>query len=399
MFNLSINKEAYKEKNVKSEKWNILIWETKKICQMPMFWGILIFCLLVNMGIAARGVPEAEYLNYLKQANELTDGKMGEEFQNRLLTMPDGKLRTELTDETQELFDIFDDFSAAEIGELYFSIYDITGSAKDRLTWKYEQLQNAVDQLSTVDASMSLAAADYTDYIFYAMVSRVFRVFLTEIMLFGVLLALWLTGYEKSVHSDSVVFCTKAGRKIQYFKLTAGMGILLFAYLVLGFLTILSYAVLWDIGPIWASNVSSQFHKIHLAIFELPFITWASFSFAGYLAASFGLGAVCSVIAYLFAFTIGTIFNDSYKSFAVFAVATAGNIGVLLLSGRNQWWYIYQIAQWTPFALWQNQPLWFTEQGPGTVLPWQECWVALVYMAIGIITVIATQRYNKRKDI
>ena len=129
--------------------------------------------------------------------------------------------------------------------------------------------------------------------------------------------------------------------------------------------------------------MSSQFNYITAFGMRLPFLTWTSFSVAGYLWATLALGLAVVIIFHGLGFAAGLIANSAYRGFLLLLVPAALNFEIMMLAGDNSLWLLYQLIQWSPVTLWWFQPLWFTELGTVTALPWQECMEAVFCMAAG----------------
>ena len=145
--------------------------------------------------------------------------------------------------------------------------------------------------------------------------------------------------------------------------------------------------------------MASQFNYVTAFGMKLPFLTWTSFSIAGYLAATLALGLAVVLLFHGLGFAAGLIANSAYRGFLLLLIPAALNFEVMMLAGDSSLWLLYQLIQWSPVALWWFQPLWFTDLGAGAVLPGQECAEAVVCLAAGAGLFWASYRHYLKKDV
>lgn len=380
-----------------------ICWETRKLWEMPMIPIFLILCLGFNilMIVGNRIGSDADsYVSYVAGVTQETGGQMGEAFDRALARLSDeGASKEQLIQETMGREDTLDQFDAGRLGDLYIGKFRIQGIAAGFLEQKYRMLDGKVKKLAEEDASMSLAAAGKTKTLTEALFQKMCRAVITEGILLAVLMALYSSGCDKLSRTAPVLYSSRAGRRIQLSKAAAGGLSSAAAYTLLSAGSVLVFACAWKPGPIWEANMSSQFNYVTAFGMKLPFLTWTSFSIAGYLAATLALGLAVVLLFHGLGFAAGLIANSAYRGFLLLLIPAALNFEVMMLAGDSSLWLLYQLIQWSPVALWWFQPLWFTDLGVGAVLPWQECAEAVFCLAAGAGLFWASYRHYLKKDV
>lgn len=380
----------------------LILWEMGKLWSLPMIPIFLLLCLGFNLFLTISVHYDnegADYIRYVSQMTRTIGGQMGADFDAALSAQPPAPYHAILTADTQYAADTLEQCEATQIGQLYISRFAITGTAADLLHWKYTLLQQSVDRLAQQDAALSLSAASMTKPLLDHLFQRLYRGILTEGCLLAVLMALYSACCERISGTSLTVYASKTGRTIQRSKLLASMLSALSAYLLLAGCSLAVFAELWQLGPIWQANMASQFNYTTLPSSQLPFITWGSFTIAHYLAAVVTLGAVVVVIFHLLGFAIGLLITDAYKGFLIFFLAAALHFQSVMIAGDARFWLLYQLSQWNPIGLWWLQPLWFTEMGINAILPWQECWLALLCFLLSLGLLRLSYHCFSRKEI
>lgn len=380
-------------------KRELFAWELRKLWTLPMIAVFLALCALFNTLILFGSRYGEDYVSYVANVTREIGGQMGESFDGQLSKLPNTQYKNTLTAETSGAVDIFAQFDAASIGSLYIRTYNITGAQADLLERKYEKLQNAVKLLDEQDASLSLSAAGMTKSLMDTLFQQLSRAVITEGLLLAVLMALYSSGYEGLNRTALAVYSTRTGRSIQRTKLAASSLSALLAYVLLSAFSVGLFSFLWDMGPIWNASMSSQFNYINSMGLKLPFITWAPFTVAEYLAATIGLGAAVVLLFHGFGFAAGLVVGDAYRGFILLLVCAALNFAALILAGDGARWMLYQLVQWSPITLWWFQPLWFTDMNISAILPWQEFWEAVFCTGLGAALLLLAGRYFHRKDV
>lgn len=378
---------------------SLLLHELRKLWSLPMLPIFLLMSLIFNTALCAASLETCGYLPYIRHITATVGSQMGPDFDRALARTADAPGKAMLTKETAGRADSLEALDAASLGELYISRCQISGPAAQRLRDKYDQLAASVQLLAQQDASLSLAAAGLTKPLLHALFYRLGRAVLTESLLLAVMIALYLTGFERLHRTEALVYTSRRGRRIQLDKLGAGGLSVIVCAILLAALSTLAFACLWRLGPIWQASMASQFNYTASFGLRLPFIPWRPLSIAGYLAATWLLSVVVSLAFYLLSFAAGVALADAYQGFLLVLLALALCMGLLIYSGNAADWELFQFTSWLALALWWYQPIWFTDMGLSAVLPWQECWSTLVNVLLGLALTYLSYRYFLRKDV
>jgi hypothetical protein len=102
-------------------------------------------------------------VRYVGEVTEHIGGQMGADFDTALANLPQSEYRDTLISQTAGATDIFDDYDATQISDLYLDTYiHLTGVAANAVERKCEKLQDSINTLAAQDASLSLSAAKMT---------------------------------------------------------------------------------------------------------------------------------------------------------------------------------------------------------------------------------------------
>lgn len=383
-------------------RWELIRWELKKLCTVPMFAVFLLLCLGVNSFLILGnrvGNDGGSYVDYVAAVTGEIGGQMGREFDGALAQSKATAYRETLISETYGATDILERYDTSQIYEYYTSLYQISGSAAQRLERKYEWLQGSADQLAARDASLSLSAAGMTKPLLDSLFKVLCRMVITQGMILGVMMALHSYGYEGLSRTEAGVYASRTGRAVQKSKLAASAIGALAAYALLAAGSLLVFVLAWNLGPIWSASMSSQFYYVRATGVVFPFLTWSHFTVGAYLGATLLLGGAMVLIFHLLGFGAGLIMGNTYYGFVLCFLFVVLEFGALMVCGNGGFWSLYQIIQWTPIALWCGQNLWFTGLEFGPTVPYQECLAALVCLiALGLLVFVLYRRMLK-KDV
>lgn len=180
----------------------------------------------------------------------------------------------------------------------------------------------------------------------------------------------------------------------------AGLSAAVFLYILLAALTLTAYFCLWDYSGVWGASVSSQFNYLTDMLLRRPFLTWADFTVAGYLAAMLALGAALTAVFALLAAVCGLLLRrNPYAAALVLAVTGFGGVGVTALLAQAGLWPAYFVSLAHPSCVWLAISGWFTELGLSGAVPWQETLsTGLDLLILGLGTLLALRHFG-RKDI
>lgn len=389
-------------------KTELIKWEIKKLWMLPMIPVFLVLCLVFNFLMIVEnryGHPGAPYVEYVSGISEQTGSRMGFAFDLRAALLPENEYKQALLSQTGGAADIFETYDVSQLYEVYTGKFNMQGYVAEALEKKYSKLEKRVTELAERDASMDLAAAGMTKYLLDSLFERLCKAGITEGMILAVMIALYVCGREQTERTQSVVYATRRGRLIQREKAAAGLISAIALYGILMGVSIALFAAVWRLGPIWNADMSSQFYYVSDLGIKLPFVSWADFSIAGYLAAVTGLGLAVAVIFYVLSYIAGLASSSgsssyaAYKGFLSVLVFIAFNFAVIIAAGNSGWWLMYEGLLWTPVGFWWSSPVWFSELGASTLVSWQECRVAAVCMTVCALLLFASFRRFYKKEI
>lgn len=383
-------------------KMDLVVWEIRKLWTLPMIPVYLALCITFNLLFLINGrygMADSEYTCFVLEVSEEIGVQMDNSFKERIRKLQESEYQKRLLAETEGAGDILEQYSTADMADLYIRLFGVTGKTAGALEWKYSRLQEAVNVLAEQDASLYLSAAGMTKRLMDELFGKLCRAVITEGILLAALMALYSCTSEKGSRTQQTVYVTRTGRGIQKTKAAAGLVSSLASYGVLAGISVLLFESMWRLGPIWRASMSSQFHYLNIAGIKVPFLTWIPFSVAQYLAATLLLGIIIVFIFYGLGFAAGLTAQNAYKGFVFWLAFAAVNFEFMMITGDSRQWLLYELTQWSPVALWWSQPLWFTDMDISAVLPWQECLEAIFCTVFcGLLLLFCFKRFY-REDI
>lgn len=359
----------------------------------------LLLCIAFNITLIAGKRHNFDYVSYVKEARKTTGRQMGAAFDRRAAQLPESGYKQILTEQTKGAVDIFEQYDAAATAQLYQNAFRIKGWVADALEWKYQKQEQRITELDRQDASLDVGAARMTQNLLDILFHQLCRIILAQGLLAAVFAALYICGHEQLHRTWMTVYASKRGRLVQREKLAAGALYAAIAYLAIAAISCTAYAAVWQLGDIWKTNMSTQFYQIRTAIYLLPFIPWATFTVQSYLAAVLALGLAVVLIFYLLGYCGGLLAKNSYAGFLLIFVGAALNFELILVTGDNAQWALYELALWSPAALWGWQPSWFSDMGIQALVPWQECLTTLFCLVSASALVCLGFRHFNKKDL
>lgn len=377
-----------------------LFWhECRKIVTEPMLWTFLFLCILLNTMVIVNDRYGAAYVNYVSRAADKYGQLMGEEWDKALSEVDETIFHSQLMGETMERVDPYKNYDVMNLAECYIALMNLSGNSSKKMAEKYKRFQNSIDQLEKDDAGMNIYAASET----YEQHGRLFKtalhMILTEGILIGVLLTLYLHGYEWQNSTSDLLYSTKKGRGIALSKVWAGIFGITFIYCVLCSYTFMLFFNIYDYSGIWGANVSSQFNYVNEGIFIKPFLTWKSLNVLQYLILSFGLCYLLIIVFSLFSSALGILVRNSYFAFLLFILIFALLEILPSFYVKIKWWSGYFLSNFSPIRLYMTHAVWFTEYGSISVTPWHE--TIGIFMNLILFTVVTAVcfYYFKKRDI
>ena len=432
--------------------WDLLCWEMKKLWSQPMILVFLLLCIVFQIFLAAEDrylEPGGDYAIYVARMTKETGRRMGREFTEAMdgagknmrnmdakdETLPwekqdgeeqneqrkegqdqdrqdqDGQIAVQAKGEQEPLYrerflretadreDIFADYSCMKLADGLLRQFYITGWPARMMERKYEKQQEAVDLLAERNDFLDISSAGMTQPVADALFQTQCRMLITEAMVLAMLMALSVSGSERTARTHLTICVTRTGRKIQYVKAAAGLMSALAAYGMLAVSSIGFFALIWYPAPDWGASISSQFHHMSLVGTELPFITWKPFTIGEYLLAVVGMGAVVVMLFYGLAFCLELWIKSAWAGFVLLILLVAVNFQVIMMAGDSLQWGLYLCAQWTPAGLWWSQNQWFTDMLISGAVPWQECATAALWTVLCLILLAVSFHHMMKEDI
>lgn len=380
----------------------VLKHELKKLTCMQMLWVFVAICLVLNVGIVLGyryKIVDYSFFSYVEDTASITGNVLGNEFSEKLSSMPDSEDKSRLIYETENPTPIYKDYAAASLAEAYIGVYGISGIGVDLLTAKYERLQSVVDQLDREGAELSLYAADTTAEMHNLLFEVVLRAILTEACLLAALMMLYLCTYERQSRTVSTIYSTKIGRGIFRYKVIAGLMISVLCFAAIACVTLLVYFSVFDYTQLWNSSVSSGFNYISDNIGTKPFMTWLPFTVIEYLWAMLGLGLGLTLVFAMMGACIGFLSRNGYIGTLLFFLLALAMMTAPYLFAETGIWGGYFLFEFSPVCLWYSSPWWLTDMGNVSLIPFHETVGIISNIVLWGILLFLSYQYIKRKDV
>lgn len=380
----------------------IIPFEIRKLFEQPMIYLFFIASLLLNIIYIATAGLDQSYLNYIQETEVKTGTFMTAEFREQLSSQSSNREQERLLTETAERENIFQDYSTAALGQEMIDFFQIQGSVAEKMKGKYEALAPIVRQLAEEQAALEVGAAGETMSYFTFIRNRLFKVVLSESLIFALLLGLYGSTSERLTKTDALVMTSKTGRKTQLSKYIASLALTFLFYVTMVILVFGVFNQLHPLGTLWQTSMSTQFHvNVYFPqLLEIPFILWQPMTLLTYTVLSIVLGGLLVIVCHGFNFLIGLWTNHLFRGFMVFVVIYVVLLGVEQLVEKIGLWGLHALLMWHPISLWKVQGYWFTEMGPYALIPWQESIaVAVNLLLLGICGIVASKYYATKEVI
>ncbi len=381
---------------------NLVVYEWRKLFRLPALWGFLALCLAFNWLLIGSESYGRELFNEVGAVTEVLGQRVDGDFLAGLAARPSGDLRDALAETAAGMENLYEDYEVSGLSQFYQDTVEKSPLAVRWMAWKYRQLEVRIEHLARTGAAMDFYAGplnNLTHDSFQFLFGTLMRAMVLESAVLGMLAALYLLGYEDIYRTAQQVYASRAGRRLCRTKVLAGVTAALALYAVLAMLTLLPYFLLWDYGGVWGASVSSQFNYLTDMLLRRPFLTWADFTVAGYLAAALALGAALTAVFALLAAVCGLLLRNTYVAALALAALGFGGVGLASMLAQAGLWTAYFLALVHPSCVWLCINGWFTELGLSAAIPWQEtAAVGLDLLALSLGTSLALG-YFRRKDI
>jgi hypothetical protein len=298
------------------------------------------------------------------------------------------------------IYNIFEDFRASDIAEVYVGRHGMTGRAEENTRALYDRLQPVIDEKAAHGDSLSLyfGQGTYFGEGTYNMHNLLFGTLLFAIIAQAALIAMFTallsTGYENTRNTEQLICSAKIGRRIMRIKLAASLitGLVFFA-VILG-ISLAVFFIRYDYSAVWNDSVSSAFNTA-LGEWFKPLITWHRLTVAGLLWAVIGAAAGLTIVFSLLGFAIGTFFRNSYIACGVaFALCILQFLIVWLLPVGGT---LRALSHLTPVMLWLDSPRWFTDGNAVTIWAhFETIGITALLITLTAASVIAMTLFKRR---
>ena len=377
--------------------------EWRRLAGFRGLYLFAVFCIIVNAlqfwDLARTPVPgQVEYVS--EAIGAAGTARMGEDWDNGILSLPHSAWKTSLIKDTAGKTDIFEGYEAAHI----FGLLDegqslhFSGAVRKLMKEKYEKLQAAVERLAERDTSLDVFAASLTPYVAGSAQSLA-QAFILEGFILAVLIVCYLTGYDRLSGTEGVICATRTGRRLRRARFAAGLLHLLCLMAVIGIAAVFSLRICLDVSRMWDAGMSTQFLGRLVGAEFVPVITWVPMTFREYMLAAAALGLVLVLGIYMLAFGIGLLAGNSYAVFLGAAAAFALNMALVSYSRDEHLWTVFELAQWLPFSAWKVMPFWFTDMLEHALIPWQEIWETVWVLALAAASIALCGKAHERKGV
>jgi len=295
-----------------------------------------------------------------------------------------------------EPYNIFLGYDAGATADYYVRLYRMTGRAEENTRAKYAKLQTVIDEKAAKGDALSLYFGRGSYYMHEFLFQKLLFAFIAQAALMALFAALMQTGFENIRNTEQLVCSSTVGRRIVWTKLAAALTTGLIFFCAILAISLCLFFIRYDYSAVWHDNVSSSFN---VNVFQAPFITWHSFSVAGYLWAIIGAAAGLTLVFGLFGYAIGTFFRSGYAACGITVALCVLQYLALLRSHVGSG--VRGVLNLTPLMLWQNSGKsgWFTDGGAEIIWAHFET-IGLIacFVTLAAVSAIAASSY-KRRDL
>ncbi len=377
----------------------LLGYEWRKLARMPVLWAVLTLCAIFNCTQMLEIAPYIDLFNEAGEAASQLGQRVDGDFLTGLQQREQTACRDTLLEAVEGMDNVFETLDIQMLSTYYEKYMDNSPLARSLMAWKYDMAEERAAHLARTGAAMDLYAGPVTTQVHQFLFGNLLLKVLMESAVLGMLSILYLLGYEDIQHTTHAVCATRTGRKLWWPKVLAGVGAAVGLYAVLAGSALAAFFTVWDFSGIWSASVSSQFNRHSDLLISRPFITWADFSVAGYLAAVLLLGGVLVIVLALLAAVAGLLVRNVYLAGLVLMVLCTSGYAVGVALAELGWWELFVVFTFNPVLLLLEVNAWFTEVGMNTFIPWQETVGTVGGLALlSGGTALALRRF-RRKDV
>ena len=377
----------------------LLGYEWRKLARMPALWAVLTLCAIFNCTQMLEIAPYIDLFNEAGEAASQLGQRVDGDFLTGLRQREQTACRDTLLEAVEGMDNVFETLDIQMLSAYYEKYMDSSPLAQSLMAWKYDMAEERAAHLARTGAAMDLYAGPVTTQVHQFLFGNLLLKVLMESAVLGMLSMLYLLGYEDIQRTTHAVCAARTGRKLWRRKVLAGAGAAVGLYAVLAGSALAAFFTVWDFSGIWSASVSSQFNCHTDLLIIRPFMTWADFSVAGYLAAVLLLGGVLVIVLALLAAVAGLLVRNVYLAGLVLMVLCTSGYAVGVALAELGWWELFVVFTFNPVLLLLEVNAWFTEVGMNTFIPWQETVGTVGGLALlSGGTALALRRF-RRKDV
>ncbi|PLS30319.1 hypothetical protein Uis1B_1806 [Bifidobacterium margollesii] len=382
--------------------WPVIRDELHKITMLPMIWGFLVICAVMNIALASLHAASIRGdVDFVGRVVSTAGRRIDGGFDQRLRRLPESPRRKSLLQALQGNVDVPTGREVIGIGTRYADLLHDEGYAtlSHIMLGKYRTLADRAGGARLPAGSADLYLGVGSERIHNALFGVILGGVTWEAISFAVLAMLYALGYERLMRTEATVMTARFGRRIVPAKTLAAAMIGVCGFLLFVLSAIAPYAVMFAGSPIWGMDVSGPFNRMTTELGEQPFLTWTRFTLAGYLAASTALSFMLTLVSMLAAALAGTLCRSMASAFSVTGLAMFATGALPAICSQNGWWGVYHLISAGPMHALLNRSMWFTDMGLKAVIPYQECIETLVSAVVLTIAVKAAWRGFRRRDL
>ena len=367
-----------------------------QICS-PLFWGILIGSVLVNLWILANFGGQRELVFRSREAWEQLRLPLSEDSAELYLDALEPMDEKETGVPTfRQIMDgtlyMLKELDSESLAEAFSSSLMLEGEAKEYVKEEYGKLDKILEENRQNGTAASFFVPGSRN--FFELFSRWIPLFCTlEGILAGVLLMMRSVSETFSTGTANVVYATKAGRKIQDSQRRAAASVgILFAVCIWG-VTLLTACVLFPLGSLWKTPIGSM---MVLDSF-FPIISRIPLTAAGYIGVEFMISLFTVLLFSYMSFSLVTRNKNSFVSFVQMGLGCTVIYTVTSLFPKSSRFYF--TMQYNPVDLARKAGHWMVSGGTFFSPPYYEAAVLLLWGGVVGAAVYAARRRFMAEDL
>lgn len=356
-------------------KWELIKWELEKLYKMPVFYVLLMLCLLMNLYLVWDffGYRQAE----LREAAEVLESE------------PE-TLRQTLHD------DYYSGLDFVQVETLGRRETKFAPAAQSRISANYALLQERADTMTKAEQeSLSYGGI-------FRLHERLFGIYLPLIAAEGMvvifLTAVYALHFEKYFGTEDLLLSSRTGPPGLRTKLLAAAVFATALCLLLLAVSLSAWFAAVDYSGLWDTYVSSSYNTDRRVVndwylYVYPYVTWQPMTVAGYLAASLGVMAGLWFIMWMLSGTLALICR---YSMGCVAAAAAGAFG---LYGAGNLIQIPDLADFalkcSPVHLLLKSGYWFMDYAAGDSYPAYEAVTVCIWILLAGAALLAALKRKR----